>query len=225
MATDIEDEEEFYWRSNPQYTERPLVLDVEGSPFERVVLKSGKVQWRPSPATFWRYQDLSRLITPTDREAVAALKVISRVDQSFPPDWDPTPYPLTTADAIQALNDFVIPFVRRLIEPRPVNAEETASRQEAALRWIGSVLDIRNRKLSSTHKAEVQAMEIITQAETLCWKLDRLPTKSEIRDAILGKRDPFGSPDPPEDFDLAPDTWRRRFQAAGLANLLQGRGY
>jgi hypothetical protein len=217
-------EVQFYWLHDERYKNRPATLEYDGDPYERVVLPDGRRHWRLSPALHWRQKELLEHFTCTDRELIDAFQVISRVDQSLPLEWDPSAQiTLTEADAAAALNDFMIPFVRRLCEPR---TDETGSGERRALEWLQGVLNLRNRTIAKAISKEHQASYIITAGEILCWELDALPTKADIRDWLVSQPgDAFGYVEGPDEFDFKKDTWRLRFQAAGLTGLLQGRGY
>ncbi len=117
----------------------------------------------------------------------------------------------------------MIPFVRRLCEPR---TDETASGERRALEWLQRILSLRNGTFDKAFSKEKQARFMITVGEILCWELDALPTKADIRDWLVNQPgDAFGYVEDPDEFDFKKDTWRLRFQAAGLTKLLQGRGY
>lgn len=224
-------EAEIYWKADPRYHNRPFLNTEEEPYFERVILKSGKIQWRLSPPLYWRAHDLECKLAITDQAAIAGMQALSMVETSFGLEIEGLGVvaprrQLNAADAMVVLENLVLPFARLLSEPTPSDPKEEERNEKAAMAWLQQVLNIRNRSIPKDRKFEHQALSIIRAAEELCYLLDRVPNKAEIKEHLTNPRgDAFGFVENPEEFKFESDTWRKRFHLAGLSNLRQHHGY
>ena len=101
-----------------------------------------------------------------------------------------------------------MPLAKRLITTkRPKTKEQADAMKKAALAFLSEAIDHAFPLQTLPKSLEIISATLIDIAFNLCKKLDRLPTKKEVR-----MNSPWWN-------GMDKQAWRRRFDAAGLKGL------
>lgn len=209
-------EEEFYWLLLERNTDESAPL------FYPHALKSGGIQWRLSGFLINRRDMLTqpRKVSESVKGAVLALSRAERRIHGSRRQGKPQPdfqlNPTRPIEGEMAFEKFLIPFADILSNFDESTIASIRRSKREALEWVANVINASFSGYLERSQAERDAADMIETALLLCQRNNQIPTKADIRDQLCkesGNR-----------WDLAPDTWRLRWLAAGLSKLDQSRG-